>query len=150
MTHWLEIDPDDEVNVEDIMRQIRAHIAAEGGSDRSDGATEPEPLLSERLRAQLALVEARSNGACVAVDVRTSSMPVVGPLVDRARRAAHQLVVFYVNMSARQQSEAIHGISEALATLADHLDQHRQGHDELAEIRRDIAELQQHVQELRP
>ncbi len=148
MTHWLEIDPDDEVNVEEIMRQIRAHIAAEGGGDSDGGDPEAELAVSERLKAQLEIVAARHRAAFVSVDARKSTIPVVGPLVDRVRRAAHQLVVYYVNLSARQQSEAIHGVSEAVATLARHLDQSPQLHHEIDEIRREITELRKQVQEL--
>ena len=33
MTEWLKIDEDGEINIEEIMRQIRAHIADVHGQD---------------------------------------------------------------------------------------------------------------------
>ncbi len=58
---------------------------------------------------------ATNNRMNLVPSVRTSSIPVIGPLVDRLRIVAHQLVIFYVNQLAGKQASVNGHIIEAVA-----------------------------------
>ena len=55
--------------------------------------------------------------ALLEMDVRESHTPLFGGLVNRTRRTLHELVLFYVNKAARQQSEVNHVYGKLLQEL---------------------------------
>jgi hypothetical protein len=93
----------DRVQVKEIMRRIRQHVA-EHGSEHVDISDE---IQSSNLGSDLydELAEARRLSTCtyVTLQARHSRTPVIGRLIDWARVQLHQLVLFYVNRQAAAQ-----------------------------------------------
>lgn len=117
--------PADDIDVEEIMQQIRARILAEQAHLPRHGETLVDidgkrfsPEFYEHLyRANLA-----HNEVGVDLQVTRVSLPLVGPLLESLRRKIHELVLFYVNQVTAQQREVNAHLLQALSLLAKELD----------------------------
>jgi hypothetical protein len=102
----IQIDPNQPVDVEAVMRQIRTYIVAR----RNPAGLEPSvalPRFDGRLDAAIyeqlyhaALIHDQLNLSANAVPSRR---PIVGWLMTLVRRKFHELVVYYVNQLAQKQ-----------------------------------------------
>lgn len=148
MADWLNIDDEDEIDVEEIMRQIRAHIAQEQGQE-APATPGTGDLRSPLASARGSLDAARhlQRDAIVSLSFRRSTLPLIGPLVDRLRRAIHQLVVFYVNKSAVQQVSAATQIIEAVSVLIHEIEGERASAEILENLRCEVQELRDQLTE---
>ena len=114
-----------EVNIEEIMRDIRASILAKHATIGSGG----EPLVptsGERLPPefyehlyQAALTYDRIQ---VKTHVTPTSIPVIGPIIQRVRYKLHELVLFYVNRLAIQQTIVNKHLLQAINILSQELE----------------------------
>ncbi len=86
--------PQNEVEVEAIMQEIRTHILA--------------ALVHDRLGVKLNVTPVR--------------IPVFGRIIEWARTKVHQLVLFYVNQLAVQQTQYNYHILQAISLLAQEME----------------------------
>lgn len=104
------------VDIENVMQEVRRQILQRrlpGQVDLPDRAAMLPPEYYEHLfRAGLA--QSRLD---IDLLVTRSSVPVVGPLVDRLRAKIHELVVFYVNRFADNQARVNTHLLQALSVL---------------------------------
>ncbi len=119
----------EQLDVEEIMRRIRAHIAqrrqAEGAEDVSPNMPRFAGRFSQKLYDELAQAHEASDKVVVSLYVTPSRLPVVGPVIAAFRRQLHQLVVFYINqMAARQVAFNVHMVA-ALRALVEELEHAR-------------------------
>lgn len=108
---------DPEVDVEEIMARIRRNIERRKAARDAEGVTVPDltfDWIAERsgeaaprdeLYYNLRQVRQSYDKAWVSLQFieRRIPIPFVGPLLDRLRREAHNLVIFYVNTLAGRQ-----------------------------------------------
>jgi hypothetical protein len=141
----IEINAEGEVDVEEIMRQIRAHIARRQG--RALGSTPPPPgngRLGSTLYDELYQANATFDKAYVSPYLTSSHVPLVGSAWQRVRRSAHNLVIFYTNRLAAAQVGFNHHVVRVLNELVRHLDE-----EQSVDTRARLARLEQEVAELR-
>jgi hypothetical protein len=125
MTAPRQLEPDQEVDVEEIMKGIRARILAQ----QSDLPAFVETLVdvsgkrfSPEFYEHLYQANLAHNQVGVDILVTPVRLPVVGPLIEGFRRKLHQLVLFYVNQVAAQQREVNTHLLQALSLMARELD----------------------------
>ena len=116
-----------EVNVDEIMQQIRQQIIAKraavgvaaGGSDIAvTGKRFPPEFYEHLYQARLALDEVH-----VPVFVSKSGVPIIGGLLVWLRTKLHELVSYYVNKSAERQVSASEHLLRALSLLGQELEE---------------------------
>lgn len=115
-----------EVNIEQIMQEIRQQIVArraalypDAGLDIAVSGRRFSPEFYESLyQARLALDDYR-----VPVLVSKSTTPLIGGLIDWLRGKFHELVSYYVNQSAARQVAAANHLLRAVSLLAEELDE---------------------------
>ena len=116
-----------EVNVEEIMQQIRQQIVAKraavgpaaAGSDIAVTGKRFAPEFYEHLyQARLALDEVH-----VPVFVSKSGVPLIGGLLVWLRTKLHELISYYVNKSAERQVSASEHLLRALSLLGQELEE---------------------------
>ncbi len=118
----LEYD-EDAPDVKSIMAQIRSHVsaatpAARPAAIQGHGAARLAPEVYddlEQARNELPTLH-------VSVYVTPSSAPLVGPLVQKVRRAFHRLVVFYVDRMAEAQGRINARFLRVLTAVVNHVD----------------------------
>ena len=119
--------PEAEINVEEIMQQIRQQIIAKraavgvaaGGSDIAvTGKRFPPEFYEHLYQARLALDEVH-----VPVFVSKSGVPIIGGLLVWLRTKLHELVSYYVNKSAERQVSASEHLLRALSLLGQELEE---------------------------
>jgi hypothetical protein len=127
-----------DVSVPRIMLEIEERLRA-GADDREDLWA---PDLDPELRAQLIRLREMAGGLQFDVPaVEQSSIPLLGPLVDRARKQLHQLVLFYAAGMARHQVALAQSMVRTLVYLAEHYAaENRALRAELKELRRELAQ----------
>jgi hypothetical protein len=113
------------VNVEEIMQRIREQIVARKTAASPDG----EPivkLLGKHLPPEfyehLYHAGLLYNQIDVQVHLTPTTTPLVGPLLHRLRQMIHEVVVFYVNKSARQQMEMNKHLLRAVSILGEEIE----------------------------
>jgi len=110
-----------EIDVEEIMQEIRQQILAKKESLRST-STVPIPVGGERLPAAFYEHLYRAGLMYDEIDaklyVTKSKIPLIGPLLDKVRYKAHELVLFYVNQVATDQMRFNEQILHAVSLLA--------------------------------
>ena len=113
------------------VRQVMLEIEQQlwGQQDSTEASWLPE--LDDALRDQLIRVRELAAHLHVEPAARPSALPVIGTLVTWWRRQLHQLVLFYLNDMARQQSALSFATLRVLIQLAT---------DNQA-LRREVAEL---------
>lgn len=115
-----------DVNIEDIMRDIRAKILAKhlsiGSSSEpivpTSGEHLPPEFYEHLYQAALAYGDMGVNMHVTKVDV-----PIVGSLIERLRGKLHELVLFYVNQIVLQQKEVNYHLLRALAIASEKLEE---------------------------
>lgn len=115
----------EDIDVEEIMQQIRARILAEQTHLPRHGETLVD-IDGKRFSAEFYEHLYRANLAHneVGVDLLVTpvTLPLVGPLLEALRRKIHELVLFYVNQVTAQQREVNAHLLQALSLLAKELD----------------------------
>jgi hypothetical protein len=118
-------DNEEEINIEEIMQQIRQQIMARRAMLAPDGRP-PVVVTGKRFPPEFYehLYQARlaEEQFAVPVFVSRSSLPLIGRLIDWLRGKFHELVVYYVNQSAAQQIHATGHLLQALSLLAQELE----------------------------
>ena len=116
---------DPEINVEEIMQQIRAEILAQRAAQTgqpppvSTGGRRFSPEFYEHLyQAGLAYDQIKPQ-----IFVRKTPIPLIGPLLAWARQKVHELVLFYVNQLAAEQIKVNTHLLHALNVLSQDLEQ---------------------------
>jgi len=140
-----------DVPVEELLAQIQRHLDARQGA--SSGSATPAPH-GDRFSA--AVYDALEEASVVLDAVRVepflapSQLPLIGGAWQKARRLAHDLVVYYVNRLAGAQGAFNRQITAALTALITDLD--RGGRADLAAevalLRDDTAALKAQVSAL--
>ncbi len=90
---------------QEALRHIAAHLPAA----MTDSVQLADQLV---ILAQLAPINLK-------LDVQPSRIPIIGGLLTRAKQALHQLILFYLNDLASQQSTFNHQLLQVLRQLAD-------------------------------
>lgn len=127
-----ETNQEQQINIEEIMQEIRARILAQQAQLPSYGETlvnvsgeRFSPAFYEHLyQANLA-----HNEVGVQMQVTPVRLPLVGPLLEALRRKVHELVLFYVNQVTAQQREVNTHLLRALSLLSEELDEAAAGKD---------------------
>ena len=102
----IQLDPDRPVDVEAVMRQIRAYIIAHR---RTAGSAENIEMPAFDGRLDPAIYEQLYHATMVhdqislSIHVVPSRTPIVGRFIDLARYKVHELVLYYVNQLAQKQ-----------------------------------------------
>jgi len=120
----IEINTEGEIDVEDIMRQIREHIARRQAQTPS--WVPPPPRnghLGRELYDELYQANATFDKTYVSPYLTPTYVPLVSGLWHRLRQAAHNLVIFYVNRLAAAQVGFNAHVVRVLNELVRHLDQ---------------------------
>ena len=132
---------DPEINVEEIMQQIRAEILAQRAAQAgqppavSTGGRRFSPEFYEHLyQAGLTYDQIKPQ-----LFVRKAPFPLIGPLLTWARRKIHELVFFYVNQLAAEQIKVKTHLLHALNVLSQDLEREetRQAEDPLPDTPED-------------
>ena len=115
----------DEINIEEIMREIRQKILAKKEAVGS-GKRTPIPVSGERLPPafydhlyQAGLVYDEID---VQLYVTKTNIPLIGPVLDKLRYKVHELVLFYVNRLAAEQMHFNEQILHAVSLLAQEIE----------------------------
>jgi hypothetical protein len=144
---------DETIDVEAILAEVRAGLEQRGYSTEEWAADLPvfghddtgDARWIERLRIDpewafmLDQIQEDARNLTLHVAVRPSPLPLIGGLVTRLKRAAHELVVFYDNIQAARQRVVT---GQMLAFLARVIAQQEA-------IRRDHRRLQEQLDALR-
>jgi len=141
-----------DVPVEELLAQIQRHLDARQGA--SSGSATPAPH-GDRFSA--AVYDALEEASVVLDAVRVepflapSQLPLIGGAWQKARRLAHDLVVYYVNRLAGAQGAFNREIVAALRGMVADLDRGGPADpgEEIAELRREVAALREQVALLR-
>ncbi len=115
----------EDLDVEEIMRRIRAYITARGGvvaPVEVTGSPNPGGPLARSLAAGLAEASRAAGNVAVTMNVTRTPVPVIGPIVDGVRARFHQLVIFYVNQMAARQMAFNAQVMRTLRDLVEELD----------------------------
>jgi len=152
MSDWLELNEEAEVNVEDIMSRIRSYISERRTqqdleSSLANGISFQGNLSSE-IYESLAKATRANKNAGLSLDVRSSSWPIVGPVVDSLRRSIHQLVLFYVNKSIANQVSINADVLKALGWLVADVERQQAAQAQMEALRGELTDLLDRVAEL--
>ncbi|MCA9982613.1 MAG: hypothetical protein KDD89_17385, partial [Anaerolineales bacterium] len=114
-----------ELNIEEIMQQIRAAIIAQ--NDATDG-TAGVPInvsgkyLSPEFYENLYQARLTYNKVEAKLLVTKSPVPLLGPVIDWLKSKIHELTMFYVNQLAAQQRAVNAYLLQALAELGEEVE----------------------------
>lgn len=118
-------DVEGEVDIEEIMQEIREKILAEQ-ANLPPGSQPLVALSGKRFSPEfyehLYQANLAYNQIGVRMHVTPVSIPLLGPVIERLRSIVHRLVIFYVNQTARRQSEVNAHLLQALNLLAQELE----------------------------
>jgi hypothetical protein len=119
--------PEGDVDIESIMAEIRRQLLSRNVGPGQSGVS--VPLSGERFSPEfyerLYLTGLASNEMHIYLDVAPSNAPLIGPLIDRLRRAFHQLVLFYVHKVVERQADVNRNMLSAISTLSVELEAER-------------------------
>ena len=114
--------PTDEVNIEEIMQDIRRQILSKKRIGKAD-----LPLAGKRFSAafyeqlyQAGLMQSESG---VMLRVTKSPVPLLGPLIDMLRGKFHQLVLFYIDQVVLQQAAVNDHLLQAITLMSQELEE---------------------------
>jgi Sec7-like guanine-nucleotide exchange factor len=143
-TDWLQIDEDAEVDVVDIMRQIKTYLAQNRQHQLMTNQYGLELDFAGYLSQDVydAFSETLDDGAAdtaVKVAVTKSSIPVLGPIMDALRAKFHELVVFYVNRGITRPIALSTHLLRVVGLLLEELDRTK---GEVADLRAQLEALQ--------
>jgi len=145
----IQFDPEGEIDIEDIMRQIRAHIARRQEQPSSPAAPPPrQGRLKPELYDELYQANVAYDKAYVSLELTPTRLPFVGGLWQRVRRIAHNLVIFYVNRLGVAQiafnRHAVRVLNEIVRSLDEDETLER-----VARLEREVAELRARLDDRR-
>jgi branched-subunit amino acid aminotransferase/4-amino-4-deoxychorismate lyase len=137
----------DEVDVEAIMRTIRANLQQRRVTAQAQGLnfealasgvlTQNSGRFAPEVYAHLRRANATAARIAVSQQVSEQHIPLIGRMLQRMRQALHQLVVYYVNMLAGKQMLFNESIAAAVTGMTADME-----HDaELASLRAEIQAL---------
>lgn len=114
-----------EVNIEEIMQQIRAELrsrqvtqlAEQGIALPVGGRRLPEAFYEHLYEAGQAYNQIEAH-----LHVSSAPIPLIGPVIQWLRRKFHELVLFYVNQVALQQIKVNTHLLRAMAILSEEMD----------------------------
>ena len=112
----------EQVNVEEIMREIREQILAQkaaGGSETAGMIPLEGSVLPADFYEHLYQAEMGYDQLLVRANVQPSDLPIIGSLITRLKHELHRLVIYYVNQMAVKQVEVNRQLLKALALLAE-------------------------------
>jgi len=117
-----EENPTDEVNIEEIMQDIRRQILSKKRIGKAD-----LPLAGKRFSAafyeqlyQAGLMQGESG---VTLHVTKSPVPLLGSLIDMVRSKFHQLILFYINQVVLQQAAVNDHLLQAISLMSQELEE---------------------------
>ena len=142
MLENLHID-EDNPNVQEIMLQIRG-IIIEQKLGREGMASQQFDRFSGTVYDQLFQAMVSYDQASVEAFVSSTSIPLLGPLVQRFRRLAHNLVLFYLARLSEKQIL----FNEQLVRTVDGMLQDLEAEPKPAAMQAQIAALQEQVTKL--
>lgn len=137
-----------DVPVEKLLAQIQRHLDARQGARAGEVAPLPHgDRFSTTVYDALEEASAVMDTIRVAPFVSPAHLPVVGGVLQKARRLAHDLVVYYVNRLAGAQSVFNRQIAAALIALVADLDRGGQANpkDDIVALRKEVAALRSQV-----
>jgi hypothetical protein len=112
----------EQLNVEQIMQEIRTQILAQKAAAGSETASRIR-LSGNRLPAdffeQLYQLEMSHDQLRVRAHVLPSTAPLVGPLITRLKQELHRLVIYYINQLAEKQQQVNQQTLRALTLMAE-------------------------------
>jgi hypothetical protein len=137
----------DDVDVEAIMREIRARVRARRAKAKARGLDweayadglyplPPEAVLSRDLHEAVHFAGLDYDKIPVEMTLVETRVPLIGGLVQRLRSALHELVLFYVNHLASRQVRFNEQTARALVFLVRDLE------SEIHDLRHRLAELE--------
>ena len=96
--------PDIEIDVENIIEEIRRQILA--NNTKEGGSLSKLKVDGDHFSAEFYenLYQASISYQHINLQAAKSSVPLIGPLIDRLRTAVHQLILFYVNQFVAEQA----------------------------------------------
>jgi len=141
------------LDVEAIMREIRSRIQQRRAQAEAQGLdfdalaegrfTPDRPTrFNAELYYELRRLSLSGEQIGVGLSLTTSRLPLIGSLVQRVRLALHQLVIYYVNMLARQQSRVNAYDARAWLVLMADLEAKAA---EVEALQRELAELRARI-----
>lgn len=117
------------INIEEIMQEIRQQILAKKDIINQDRAP-IVPISGKRLPPdfyehlyQASLIH---DELAIKAHITQTSVPLIGPLLERLRAKLHELTLFYVNQLAAQQTQFNTHILQAVSLLAQELEEENQ------------------------
>lgn len=114
-----------EVDIEAVMREVRAEILAKKSARIQNspllagvgGRRFPPAFYDHLYQAGLTF-----DVSIVELHVTKIPIPIIGPLVEKLRQKFHELVLFYVNRLAAEQAEVNENLLSALSILSQELE----------------------------
>lgn len=115
-----------EINIEEIMQEIRRQIlaqeAADGDREVVLGLLLSGRRLSPDFYEHLYQTGLAINDMHIRLHVTRSNIPLLGPLIDRFRQAIHQVVLFYVHKLVERQAEVNRHFLRTISALCEELE----------------------------
>ena len=107
-----------EINIEDIMRGIRAEIltkqVAVGDSNEPIVPTDGEHL-SQEFYEHMYLAALAYDSTSIEMHVTKVNIPIIGGIIETLRGKVHELVLYYVKQNVTKQKEVNYHLLRALA-----------------------------------
>ena len=133
---------EDNPNVQEIMLHIRGLIAQEKLGRKS--VTSQADRFSAATYDHLFQAMVNHDQARVEAFVSPTTIPIVGPLVQRLRRSMHSLVLFYLEQLSDKQIL----FNKQLVTTLDGMVSELEAEKKQADLQAEIAALQERVTDL--
>jgi hypothetical protein len=118
--------PETEVDIEQIMQQIRKQILTKKAA-LSETGKPIVPISGKRLPPEfyehLYHAALANNQVRIKMHVTRVPLPILGPLIEGIRSKVHALVIFYVNQIADQQAKVNTHLLQALGLLSQELEE---------------------------
>jgi hypothetical protein len=123
----METDSEQQIDVEQIMQEIRAEILAQRGLGEivpTGGKRLPPEFYEHLYQAAMG-----HDQLLIKMNVTPVKIPIIGPLLERLRQVVHQLVLFYVNQLAIEQTQVNHHLLQALRIVSEELEENAAASD---------------------
>lgn len=114
-----EVDTNAEIDIEEIMRQLRQQILAEKGIAHNgqaislQGRRFPPEFYEHLYHAGLAYDQISGR-----MHVTKVPIPIIGRIIEIARTKIHELVLFYVNQLSAEQIKVNHHLLQAISIMS--------------------------------
>ncbi len=104
-------------NPQALVNQVRQILAEKGQQDPGRSNNVADASAIDRHLQQVTLASQTLPTGPDLRDSPSQSIPILGPLLARMRRQAHELTLFYVNRAASHQISVNHELQGAVAEL---------------------------------